>query len=138
MKHWVCLFSVLLLAACSTTYRPLVSKIPGDWREFEIVQADYSPRQAAATITFNSSFGIFAFDLNPDGRKLKRLNLIVKPQRYCEGLSFQDRSGHTTDLLHVEGVQIRPQGSDVVIEIAPPAVDLLREGGRFQYINQYR
>ncbi len=138
MKHWVCLFSVLLLAACATTYRPLVSKIPGDRREFEIVQADYSPRQAAATIAFNSSFGIFAFDLNPDGRKLKRLNLILKNQRYCEGLSFQDRSGHTTDLLHAEGVQIGPQGSDVVIEIATPAVDLLKEGGRFQYVNQYR
>ena len=90
---------LVLLIACSTAQGPLVSKIPDDRREFEIVKVEYSPRQAAAAIRFSSSFGIFAFDLNPDGRKLKRLTFIVDNQRYCEGLTFQDRSGHTTDLL---------------------------------------
>jgi hypothetical protein len=131
-------FLVILLIGCAAARGPLVSKIPGDRREFEIVQIDYSPRQAAAKVTFSSALGIFAFEMKPDGRKLDRLTLIIKKQHYCEGLSFQDRSGHTTDLLRVDGVQVRPEGSDLVIEIAPPAVDLLREAGRFQYVNQYR
>jgi hypothetical protein len=132
------ILTVILMAACSTAHGPLVSKIPGDRRQFEIVQVDYSPRQAVATLTFNSTFGIFAFDLNPDGRQLNRFTLIVRNQRYCEGLSFQDRAGRGTDLRHVEGVQVRQEGADLVIEIAPPAVNLLKDGGRVQYINQYR
>jgi len=43
-----------------------------------------------------------------------------------------------TDLRHVEGVQVRQQGTDLVIEIVPPAVDLLRQGGRVEFVNQYR
>jgi hypothetical protein len=128
----------VLLIASSTPHRPLVSKIPGDQRELEIVQVDYSPGKAAATVTFSSSFGIFACNLNPDGRKLHRLMLIVKNQRYCEELSFQDKAGHWTDLRHAEDVQVRQQGADLVIEIAPPAVNLLTDGGRVQFINQYR
>jgi hypothetical protein len=131
-------FSLFLLIGCATAHGPLVSKIPGDRRQFEILQVDHSPGRAAARVTFSSSLGIFAFEITPNGRKLDRLTLIIKNQHYCEGLSFQDRSGHTTDLLRVDGVQVRPQGSDLVIEIAPPAVDLLREAGRFQYVNQYR
>jgi hypothetical protein len=99
------ILAMVLLIACSTAQGPIVSKIPDDRREFEIVKVEYSPRRAAATITFSSSFGIFAFDLDPDGRKFKRLTLIVNNQRYCEGLTLQDRSGHTTDLLRLEGVQ---------------------------------
>jgi hypothetical protein len=64
--------------------------------------------------------------------------VIVKNQQYCEGLSFQDKAGHWTDLRHVEGVLVRQQGADLVIEITPPAVNLLKDGGRVQYINQYR
>jgi hypothetical protein len=95
------------------------------------------PASGGAEVTFSSSLGMFAFEMKPDGRKLDRLTLIIKNQHYCEGLSFQDRSGHTTDLLRVDGVQVRPQGSNLVIEIAPPAaVALLRESGRFQYVNQ--
>lgn len=138
MKRLVPIFSVILLIACSTAHGPLVSKVPGDRREVEIVQADYSPRRAAATITIAGAFGIFAFELNPAGRKLKRLTLIVNDQQYCEELSFQDRHGHTTDLRRAEGVQARRQGSAIVIEIMPPAVDLLKEGGRVQYVNQFR
>jgi hypothetical protein len=98
----------------------------------------YSARQAAAVIRFSSSSGIFAFDLDPGGRKLLRLTLIVDNQQFCEELTFQDRTEHTTDLLRLQGVQIRNPTSDLVIEIAPPAVDLLKEGGRVQYVNQYR
>ncbi len=78
MKPVLLSFSAILLISCSTAHDPLVSKIPGDRRKFEIIQVDYSPHQATATITFDSSFGIFAFDLNPDGRKVKTLTLIVK------------------------------------------------------------
>jgi hypothetical protein len=131
--------AIILFIGCSTVgNRPLVTKIPGDRREFEIVQVDYSPRQAAVTATFSSAFGIFAFDLNPDGRRLKQLTLIIENQHYWEGLSFEDRSGHSTDLLHVEGVQVRQQDSNIVIQITAPAMELFKEGGRVQFVNQYR
>jgi hypothetical protein len=138
VKRLVFTFSVILLIACSTSHGPLVSKIPGDRREFEIVRVDYSPRQAAATITFSSALGIFAFDLDPAGRKLKMLTVIVNKQSYCEGLTVQDRNGRTVDLLRAQGVQVRQEGTDLVIEITPPAVDLLEDGGRVQYVNQFR
>jgi hypothetical protein len=99
---------------------------------------EHAPRQAAAKITFSSSLGIFAFDLNPDGRVLNRLTLIVRDQRYCEELSFQDRAGRTTDLLRLQGVRVRQEGTDLVIEITTPAVAVLKDGGRVQYVNQYR
>ena len=131
--------AIILLVGCSTVgNRPLVTKIPGDRREFEIVRVDYSPRQAAATAIFSSSFGIFAFELNPDGRKLTQLTLIVKNQRYGEGFSFQDRSGHSADLLHVEGVQVSRLDGNIVIQITTPAMELLKEGGAGQFVNQYR
>jgi hypothetical protein len=60
----------------------LVSKIPGGRREFEIVQVDYSARQAAAMIRFSSTFGIFAFGLNPGGRKVRKITLIVNDQQF--------------------------------------------------------
>jgi hypothetical protein len=138
MKPFLLAFVVMSLMACSTAQGPLVSKIPDDRREFEIIKVEYSPRQADARISFSSSFGIFGFDLNPDGRKLKRLTFIVNNQRHCEGLTFQDRTGHTTDLLRLQGVHVFHQGTDLVIEIALPAVNLLHDGGRVQYVNQYR
>ena len=138
MKSMLPILALLPLIACSTAQGPLVSKIPDDRREFEIVKVEYSPRQAVARISFSSSFGIFAFDLNPDGRKLKRLTLSVNNQRHCERLTFQDRTGHTTDLLRLQGVQVFHQGTDLVIEIALPAVNLLHDGGRVHYVNQYR
>jgi hypothetical protein len=138
MKSKLPILALVLLIACSTAQGHLVSKISDDRREFEIIKVEYSPRQATARISFSSSFGIFVFDLNPDGRKLKRLTFIVNNQRHCEGLSFQDRTGHTADLLRLQGVQVFRQGTDLVIEVTPPAVNLLQDGGRVQYVNQYR
>jgi hypothetical protein len=141
MRPLTAVLGVLLLAlliACCMTHEPLVSKIPGDRREFEIVEVDYSRHQAAARITFSSSFGIFAFDLNPEGRALKSLTITIRNQRFCEGLTFQDRTGHMTELLRTQGVQVRQQATDLAIDIVPPAVNLLKGGGRVQYVNQYR
>ena len=90
MKSMLPILSSVLLMACSTAHGPLVSKISGDRREFEIVRVDYSTRQAAARITFSSALGIFAFDLDPAGRKLKTVTVIVNNQRHCEGLTFFD------------------------------------------------
>jgi hypothetical protein len=138
MKSMLPSLAVVLLIACSTARGPLVSKVPGDRREFEVVRVDYSPHQAAATITFSSSSGIFAFDLEPGGRKLKRLTILVSNERYCEGLTFQDRHERTVDLLRLQGVQVRHEAADLVIEIVSPALHLLKEGGRVQYVNQFR
>lgn len=128
-----------LLVGCSTAGNaPLVTKIPGDRSEFEIAQVDYSAGRDTARIIFSSSRGILRFDLNPGGRKLRKLTFVVKDQRYCEGFDIRNRSGHKTDLLRAEGVQVHPQGADLFIEITPPAVDVLNDGGRIQYVNQFR
>jgi hypothetical protein len=79
MKSALSVLASALLIACSTAHRPFASKIPGDRREFEIVQVDYA-----------------------------------------------------------EGVLIRQEGADLVIELAPPAGNLLMDGGRVQFVNQYR
>lgn len=139
MKHVWLLSLIALLLACSRIPKvPAITRIPGDRREFNLLKRDYSALDSTLTVTVASSFGIFAFDLNLNGSELRKLTLIVQKQAYCEGLTFQDRAKKTMDLLHAEGVAVSKRGDDLIIEFGPPVVAVFRQGGRLQYVNQFR
>jgi hypothetical protein len=129
-----------LLVGCSTGGSPtiIVTKVPGDQRPVEIVSTSLSKANREGTITFRSSFGIFAFDLDLAGANLTRLTLLIQHQQYCEGLDFWPRGGQKVELRHTDGVKISKRGEDLAIEIEGPALAHLKPGGRVQYVNQYR
>ena len=132
----------LWLAACAAAPAPpepeIISKIPGDRREWQIVWRTISSDKKSAVFTLSSPTGIFAFRLDLTGVKLSRLTLIVQQQKYCEGLTFQPEGGQGIELPHAKGVAISPAGEDLKIEFGPSALELMRAGGRIQFINQYR
>lgn len=133
---------VLWLASCATAPLPpepdIISKIPGYRREVQVVSQTFSPDRKSAVITLLEPSGIFACRIDLSGVKLSRLTLIVQKQKYCEGLTFQPEGGKVVELPFAPGVKISPAGEDMKIEITAPALDLMRTGGRLQYINQYR
>ncbi len=141
---WI--FSVLLLAlfltACATPPVPpapaLISKIPGYQRDFQIVSQTISSNGKEAVCTLLEPTGIFAFRLDLSGVKLSKLTLIVQRQKYCEGLTFQPDGGRVVELPHTKSVNISVVDGDLKIEFGPPALEILRVGGRVQFINQYR
>lgn len=133
---WV--LAIVGAGCASTAPREIVSRIPGDLRPFQIVRTEVSKDRSEATVTFSSSFGIFAFDLDLAGLELSKLTLVVQKQQFCEGLTFQPKDGRETDLRHAEGVKVSRQGNDLFIEIGPSALARLKKGGRVQYVNQYR
>lgn len=132
----------LWLAACTTAPPPpepaIISKFPGYRREVQVVSQVFSPDRKSAVITLLEPSGIFACRIDLSGVKLSRLTLIVQKQKYCEGLTFQPEGGRAVELPHAPGVKISPAGEDMKIEFTPPALELMRTGGRLQYINQYR
>jgi hypothetical protein len=63
---------------------------------------------------------------------------LISKQTFCEGLTFQDRANKTTDLRHTEGVSVRKRGDDLLIEFGSPVLAVFGQGGRLQYVNQFR
>lgn len=131
-------FYLTLLLTClfAAEPQPLVSKIPGDRREFQIVATRRDADQASAT--FSSALGIFAFHLNLNAAKLSKLTLIIQKQVYCEGLTLQKTEGREIDLRTISGVKIQQHDGDTVIEFDATALRAMQPGGNVQYVNQYR
>lgn len=116
----------------------IVSKIPGDQREFKILKSESSNDQREATVTFVSSFGIFAFNLALDGRRLSKLTLVIQGQSFCEGLTFRGKEGGEIDLRTAKSVKIAKVGPNIVIEFSAVVLNALSPGGQVQFVNQYR
>jgi hypothetical protein len=137
-------FVLLLVSACVGASTPgalpdgVVSRVSGDQRPVTIVKTELSDDKTAATAWFTSSLGIFAFVFEPGDLPLKTVTFVIEKQSYCEGLSFSPKSGKALDLRRADGVQVAATNGNVRIEVRAPTVDLLKQGGRIQYVNQYR
>jgi hypothetical protein len=134
------LFALACLGATQLKTLPegVVSKVPGDQRPVTIVRTELSDDKTSASVWFTSSLGIFAFTFEPGDLPLKTVTFIVQDQKYCEGLSFSPKTGNQVDLRHSDGVQVISTNGNLNIQVRAPAIDLLKKGGRVQYINQYR
>ena len=136
------LLLALFLTACSTAPAPpapqIISKIPDYQRDFQIVSQTIAANGKEAVCTLLEPTGIFAFRLDLSGVKLTKLTFVIQRQKYCEGLTFQPDGGRIVELPHTKGVNISVVGGDLKIEFGLPALEILRVGGRVQFINQYR
>lgn len=118
--------------------KAIVSLVPGDARPLKVVATELSADGAAATVTFQSELGIFAFQLHPQAEALTKLTLVIQGQQFCEGLTFWPPAGDPVDLLQTSGVTIEKKPRDLAITISGAAIAALRPGGKIQFINQYR
>lgn len=116
----------------------VVAKVPGDQRPVAIVKTELSDDKTSARVWFTSSLGIFAFTFDPGDLPLKTVTFVIQDQKYCEGFAFYPKAGRELDLRHSDGVQVTSTNGNVNIEVRAPAIDLLKKGGRIQYVNQYR
>ena len=105
---------------------------------FRVVSQSASADGKSATYVFEAPGGIFSFDLDLAGTQIESLTFVVKDEAYCEGLGLRPSEKEWIDLRRQEGVTISAAGKDVVIRFGPPAVAVLRKGGRLWFINQYR
>jgi hypothetical protein len=144
-KSDICSFvASLLVLACMGASTPeslpegVVSKVVGDQRPVTITKTELSSDRTAATVWFTSSLGIFAFTFQPGDLPLKTVTFVIEQQKYCEGLTFSPKSGKALDLRETDGVQVAVTNGNVRIEVRSPAIDQLKQGGRIQYVNQYR
>ena len=130
----------LLVAGCSTPKPPeVVSKVPGAKWDFKILKTTVSEDQTEATVAFAPRYGIFGFQLEPASPKLKKITLGFSKERYCEGLTFRAEEGAVEiDLLRVKGVNVSSAPEGLMIEVVPPALDMVRRGGRVMFVNEYR
>ena len=138
----LCLVAALaaLAVGCFTTEPPkIATKLPDEQWEFQIVKVKVSEPQTNATVAFSAPLGIFAFQLEPLPPTLTRLSFGLLKEKHCEGLGFR-AAGQTNnvDLLHTKGVSVIPEFDGLVIHVLPPALDLLKKGGRVMFVNQFR
>jgi len=140
MKTHLTGFLLVLLVACSTPAPApaVLRKVPDSPRDLQILQTVFSPDRTEAAYVLVEPTGIFAFDLDLSRARLKKLGIVVRRQSRCEGLTFQPQAGPALDLKQMPGVTLSQQGEDLLIELSPAALALLKPGGRVQFINAYR
>src|SRR5262245_57441958 len=95
-----------------------VTAAPGDQRPFKVTEIGFLPDGSEATVQFQSKLGIFAFHFELPEAKLKKLTLLIEKERFCEGLTFWNKDGKSTDLRGLAGVAIHARGADLAIEIS--------------------
>lgn len=137
-----CPLLMLLITACVAETFPqksqIISEIPGYRKNYKITSEKISADGKEAIFTVLDPTGIFAFRLDLSGANFSKLTLIVRKQKFCEGLTFQPDAQATIDLKEIKGVKITPLGDDLSIEFQKEALEKLKPAGRFQFINQYR
>jgi len=119
-----------------------VVRIPASQaKRVQLVQEQLSVDGSAATVVFRAPGGIFFCDVLPLRPPLKKLTFIIRNEKHWEGVQFfpgGDMQREAIDLSRADGVRIFRSGKDVRIEFGPAGMILLKQGGRFQFVNQYR
>lgn len=111
-------------------------------REFRVVSQEVSADGAVATLTFAAPGGIFSFDVDLGGARVAKVNRLVfvaKATRTWEGITFRPRErGREASLKEAKGFAVAGKDGDCVMTFAGEALEMLRGGGRFQFIDAYR
>jgi len=97
---------------------------------------------------FRGERGIFSFDLKPPPLSLKKVTFVLKDQGKLASLSIHPDEGRWGPLYgvgvdgpepkSVKGLTMTREGRDWTAVFTGPALNLLRTGGRFQIIDEYR
>lgn len=142
---WLCL---LMLSGCSDASVP---KLPPHSPAQQFVAPPHSPGSKCQIVTqsasadgskgevvFDNPTGIFRCQILPLDSTLQELKFVIRKTKYWEGVSFRPGESQEIDLKSQDGVSIVAVGDDCVISIRGAALETLRPGGEFQFINQYR
>lgn len=156
-RSWI--FLSLLSAVCclfgqQLSAGELISRWPESKHEFKVASTETSRDGKTLTVTIDNPRGIFAAALWLNDAKVETVTLQVKQTAEWEGVSLQLRQEplpagqpnwkegvlerSPVDLKEIKEVAISAAGADCKIEFTGKAVELLRRGGRFQFIDYYR
>jgi hypothetical protein len=132
----------------------LMERWPESKHEWRVVEQSTSADGKAQTVVVSVPGGIFPAAIRLQDPKIDRVILRLQNIRMTEGISFQafkavpaakeivwkdaELEPMSNDLKTIAGFTVTAQGKDQVLEFTDKALDLLRRGGRFQFIDAYR
>jgi len=132
----------------------LLERWPESKHEWRIVEQSTSQDGKTRTVVVSVPGGIFPAAMRLQDPKIDRVTLRLQNISMTEGISFQalkatpaakeviwkeaELEQSVNDLKGIAGFTIKAQGIDQVLEFTDKALELLRRGGRFQFIDAYR
>lgn len=145
---------ILLLTFGKCSAGEFMQRWPGSRHEWHIVEQTTSADGKALTVVIAVPGGIFPAAMRLEDAKIDKVTLRLQNIRMAEGISFHalkplpaGQGGDWKDaqleagegnLKNVAGFKNGPDGMDYVLEFTDKALELLRRGGRFQFIDAYR
>jgi len=140
MKRFVPLL-LLTFAGCSSIPKDIVQVNPQYSGPYKIEKRQIN--ESSILYVFRGERGIFSFDLLPPSKSVQNLTFLLKDQRKLTSLSIHPVDGDWISLYSPEslcphGVVVVRQGDDWHATFTGQGLDLLRKGGRFQVIDEYR
>ncbi len=148
------LILLLLLCTKGSWAAELLERWPDSKHEWRIVEQATSKDGKTQTVVIAVPGGIFPAGLWLQDEKIDKLTLQLQNIRLAEGVIFQPLKGkpqnkaihwrhedlepRETDLKTVPGFQAQARDKDYELEFTGQALELLRRGGRFQFIDAYR
>jgi len=141
MKAILPWFCMLVLAGCTITPGDIVHINPRYLGPDEIVHKELAASRM--TYTFRGARGIYAFDLSTPPLSVKQVTFIFQDLRKLSSLSLQPSDAKWIQLYDpnspaLDGVTVVLKGTDWHATFSSHGLDLLRQGGRFQVIDEYR
>ena len=136
------LITIGILIGCASQPLGIVRINPRYHGAFSILSRTINPTEE--TYVFQSTTGIFSFDLEPFDAALKKLTFIIKNQHKLASLCvYQTRDQwielYTATQGGIPGIDVqKDKAGTFTVTCTDPALNYLRRGGRFQVVNEYR
>lgn len=132
---------MLVLAGCTLSPRDMVHINPRYLGPDEIVRREIDASRMV--YTFRGARGIYSFDLSAPSPTVKQVTFIFQDLRHLSSLSLQPSDAKWIQLYDphtpaLDGVTVVLMGNDWQATFTGNGLDLLRQGGRFQVIDEYR
>jgi hypothetical protein len=141
MKAILLCLCIVVLAGCTLSPRNFVSINPRYLGPDEIVIREIDASRL--TYAFRGARGIYAFDLSAPPSTVKQVTFIFQDLRHLSSLSLQPSDAKWIQLYDphspaLDGVTVVLKGNDWHATFTGHGLGLLRQGGRFQVIDEYR
>jgi hypothetical protein len=148
--------SALLLLVCAQVCAAgeLIQRWPDSKHDWRIVEQATSADGKTYAVVISVPGGIFPAAILLEDPKIEKVTLRLLNIRMAEGISFHPlKAAPRTDkvvwkdaefesgeheLKKVTGFRVTADAQDQVLEFTGKALELLRRGGRFQFIDAYR
>lgn len=147
---------LLLLLYCTEICRAdeFMQRWPNSKHEWRIVEQSTSTDGKLLTVVISVPGGIFPAAMRLDDPMIEKVTLRLQNIRMAEGISFHPLKNVPVakeiiwkdaelepgehELTKVMGFKVTADAQDQVLEFTGKALELLRRGGRFQFIDAYR